>query len=185
MTVRTTRPLWYNFVWSISLREQYGAELLFWWTSTEDSFSIELEKEIIDNGVFLLQEICIKCIIFHVIRISQIFALICLFLVGALSLSSICPDLHSFLFHGDTSCPHACDNDPYNSGEKEENQKGVGENSCAVVLFGQGIETQTHFQFSTFSELSSNVEFSSVRLIWSTYKHAPFGARDPPVLELV
>ena len=116
------------------------------------------------------------------IRISQIFALICLLLVGALSLSSVCPDLHSFLFHGDLVCPHACSNNPFNSGENDENQKGAEENSCAVVLFGQGIETQTHFQISTFTELSSTTEFFSVQLIWTTCKHAPFGARDPPIL---
>ena len=119
------------------------------------------------------------------IRISQTLALICLFLVGALSLSSICPDLHSFLFHGDASCPHACGNDPSNSGEKEGNQKGEEENSCAVVLFGQGLETQTHFQISAFTELSSNAEFFSVHLIWTNCIHTPFGARDPPVLKLV
>ena len=130
-------------------------------------------------------KIALNILFSSVIRISQIFALICLLLVGALSLSRICPDLHSFLFHGDAGCPHACSNNPYNSGENDGNENGEEKNSCAVVLFGQGLETQRHFQISTFSELSSNVEFSSVRLIWSTYKYAPFGARDPPVLELV
>ena len=119
------------------------------------------------------------------IRISQTLALICLLLVGALSLSSVCPDLHSFLFHGDAACPHACSQNTCNTGEEEGDQKGEEENSCAVVLFGQGLETQTHFQIFAFTELSSSAEFSSVELIWTTSKHTPSGARDPPVLKLV
>ena len=116
------------------------------------------------------------------IRISQIFALICLLLVGALSLSSVCPDLHSFLFHGDVLCPHACSNNPFNSGENDENQKGEEENYCAVVLFGQGLEPQTHFQITAFIGHILDAEFSTVQLFWISCKHDSFGARDPPVL---
>jgi hypothetical protein len=120
-----------------------------------------------------------------VIQISQILAFLCLLIVGALSLSSVCPDMHSSLFHGDAECPHTCSNNLCSSEEKEENQKGEEKNSCAVILFGQGIEPLEHFQISTFSELILNVEFSSDHLIWTTFKYAPFGARDPPVSESV
>ena len=120
-----------------------------------------------------------------VTRISQTLALICFALIGALSISSVCPDLHSSLFHGGEGCSHASSQDPCGSGNKPSNQNDEEDTSCAVVLFGLGLEIQTHFHISTFNGLSSNVEFSSVHLIWTTCKYAPFGARDPPVFESV
>ena len=119
------------------------------------------------------------------IRFPKILSLLCALLIGALSLSRVSPDLHSSLFHGDGQCAHAEGKKGCGTDKSQEDQKGEEESSCAVVLFGQGLEIQTNFHISTFNELSSNVEFSSVHLIWTTCKYAPFGARDPPVFESV
>ena len=126
--------------------------------------------------------LALSTFLYLVIRISQTLALTCFLLIGALSLSSVCPDLHSSLFHGGKVCSHACSQEPCGSSNKPSNQSDEEDTSCAVVLFGQGIEIQNHFLISSFTELSSKVKFCSVHLIWTTCKHNSFGARDPPVV---
>ena len=112
-------------------------------------------------------------------RFSQTVALFFSLLVGALSLGRVSPDLHSSLFHGDAHCPHTS---PCDSGESGTEKNGEDEIPCAVVLFGQGLEVQSHYQISAFIGHISNAEFSTVQLIWTSCKHDSFGARDPPVL---
>ena len=112
-------------------------------------------------------------------RFSQTVALFFSLLVVALSLGRVSPDLHSSLFHGDAHCPHTS---PCDSGESGTGKNGEDEIPCAVVLFGQGLEPQTHFQISAFIGHISDAKFSTVQLFWTSCKHDSFGARDPPVL---
>ena len=113
--------------------------------------------------------------------IVKFIVLLCAIIVGALSLSSVCPDLHLSLFHGDEGCSHVSTKDPSESGKSRGGESDESETSCAVVLFGQGLEVQSHYQISAFTGDNSNAEFSTVQLIWTSCKHDSFGARDPPV----
>jgi len=113
--------------------------------------------------------------------IVKFIVLLCAIIVGALSLSSVCPDLHLSLFHGDEGCSHASTKDPSESGKSRGGESDESETSCAVVLFGQGLEVQSHYQISAFTGDNSNAKFSTVQLIWTSCKHDSFGARDPPV----
>jgi len=117
-----------------------------------------------------------------VIRFPKILSLLCALLIGALSLSRVSPDLHSSLFHGNGQCAHAEGKKGCGTDKSQEDQKGEEESSCAVVLFGQGLEPQTHFQISAFIGHIADAEFSTVQLFWTSCKHDSFGARDPPVL---
>ena len=112
---------------------------------------------------------------------SQTLSLSCIVLVGILSLSSVCPNLHSSLFHGEKGCAHASSKNSCGSDEGQgEEEDGEG-STCAVVLFGQGLEIQTHFEVSVFTGLCSTAEFFSVHSFRTTCKHDPFGARGPPL----
>ena len=116
------------------------------------------------------------------IGFPKILSLLCALLIGALSLSRVSPDLHSSLFHGDGQCAHAEGKKGCGTDKSQEDQKGEEESSCAVVLFGQGLEVQAHFQISAFIGHISEAEFSTVQLFRTSCKHDSFGARDPPVL---
>ena len=112
--------------------------------------------------------------------VSQTLSLFCTALVGALSLSSVCPDLHSSLFHGDSDCSHACTKTPC---EPEENDdEGVEDKSCAVVLFGEGLVPLSHLQVSLITRRISDAKISSVQLIWKSRKQDSRGTRDPPTV---
>ena len=113
---------------------------------------------------------------------SQTLSLTCTVLVGILSLSSVCQDLHSSLFHGDKGCAHTCSKNSCGSDEGQGEEKDGKGSTCAVVLFGQGLDIQTHFEVSAFIGHISEAEFSTVQLFWTSCKHDSFGARDPPVL---
>ena len=117
-----------------------------------------------------------------VILFFQTLSLTFMMLVGILSLSSVCPDLHSSLFHGDKGCAHASSKNPFGSDEGQGKEKDGEVSTCAVVLFGQGHDIQTHFEVSVFTGLCSNAEFFSVHSFWTACKHNPFGARGPPLL---
>ena len=112
---------------------------------------------------------------------SQTLSLACIVLVSILSLSSVCPNLHSSLFHGEKGCAHACSKNSCGSDEGQGEEKDGEGSTCAVVLFGQGLEIQTHFEVSVFTGLCSNAEFFSVHSFRTTCKHDPFGARGPPL----
>jgi hypothetical protein len=110
--------------------------------------------------------------------ITQTLSLFCIGLVGALSLSSVCPDLHSSLFHGDSDCSHACTKIPC---EPEKNDdKGGEDKSCAVVLFGEGLMPISYLQVSLVTSRISDAKISSIQLIWKSHKQGSRGARDPP-----
>ena len=115
-----------------------------------------------------------------VCSVSQALSLFCTALVGALSLSSVCPDLHSSLFHGDSDCSHACTKIPCEPEEKDDN--GGEEKSCAVVLFGEGLVSLAHLQVSQITRRISNAKISSIQLIWKSHKQDSHGARDPPTV---
>jgi hypothetical protein len=112
---------------------------------------------------------------------SQTLSLTCTVLVGILSLSSVCQDLHSSLFHGDKGCAHTCSKNSCGSDEGQGEEKDGKGSTCAVVLFGQGLDIQTHFEVSVFTGICPNAEFFSVHSFWTTCKHDPFGARGPPL----
>ena len=111
-------------------------------------------------------------------RFSQTVALFFSLLVGALSLGRVSPDLHSSLFHGDAHCPHTS---PCDSGERGTEKYGEDEIPCAVVLFGQGLEVQSHFHLSAHCRVFTKFKVPVVHLSWTSCNYDPFGARDPPV----
>ena len=120
-------------------------------------------------------------IVTFVTLFSQTLSLACIVLVSILSLSSVCPNLHSSLFHGEKGCAHACSKNSCGSDEGQGEEKDGEGSTCAVVLFGQGLEIQTHFEVSVFTGVCSNAEFFSVHSFCTTCKHDPFGARGPPL----
>ena len=81
---------------------------------------------------------------------KQFLASLGLIIVGTLSVSVVSPGIHSYVFHGDTECPHSksgkgCSSHQENSSEDEQNT-----GSCAVVLFGKAVE----HGFTSFQGLS-------------------------------
>mgnify|MGYP004373378839 CR=1 FL=1 len=115
------------------------------------------------------------------ISFYQSLALACSVLVTVLSLSSVSPDLHSDVFHQGGTCTHHGGSGSCGSDQKQGDESDEDASSCAVVLFGQGLEIQTHFEVSVFTGVCSNAEFFSVHSFWTTCKHDPFGARGPPL----
>ena len=113
--------------------------------------------------------------------IVKFIVLLCAIIVGALSLSSVCPDLHLSLFHGDEGCSHASTKDPSESGNSRGGESDESETSCAVVLFGQGLEVQSHFHLSAHCRVFTKFKVPVVHLSWTSCNYDPFGARDPPV----
>ena len=140
----------------------------------------KFKKKFPITGVFLLQGGCNKCILQFVSRFTQTLSLLCTALVGALSLSSVSPDLHSSLFHGDSDCSHTCTKIPCEPEEKDD--KGEEVKSCAVVLFGEGFVPLSHLQVSLITRRISDAKISSVQLIWKSHKQGSSGARDPPTV---
>ena len=110
----------------------------------------------------------------------QSLALACSVIVGVLSLSSVSPDLHSDVFHQGGKCTHHGGNGSCGADQKQGDDNDEDASSCAVVLFGQGVEALAYFQISSHSELSTNFEFTPSHWIWTSFKHDSFGARDPP-----
>lgn len=110
----------------------------------------------------------------------KILAIACFLLVGTLTLSSISPDLHSDVFHQGGKCTHHGGIGSCGADQKQGDDSDKDENSCAVVLLGQGVEEFGYFQISSYSELSKNFEFTPKHWIWTSFKHDSFGARDPP-----
>jgi len=110
----------------------------------------------------------------------QSLALACSVFVGVLSLSSVSPDLHSDVFHQGGKCTHHGGNGSCGADNNQDDDSDGEENSCAVVLFGLGVEALAYFQVSSHSELNTNFEFTSGHWIWTSFNHDSFGARDPP-----
>ena len=110
----------------------------------------------------------------------QSLALACSVLVGVLSLSSVSPHLHSEVFHQGGTCTHHEGSGSCGTDQKQSDDSDEDASSCAVVLFGQGVEELGYFQISSHSELSTNFEFTPSHWIWTSFKRDSFGARDPP-----
>ena len=110
----------------------------------------------------------------------QSLALACSVFVGVLSLSSVSPDLHSDVFHQGGKCNHHGGSGSCGADQKQDDDSDEDTSSCAVVLFGQGVEELVYFQVSSRSELSTNFEFTPSHSVWTSFKHDSFGARDPP-----
>ena len=107
----------------------------------------------------------------------QSFSITAVGSLGLLSTASVCPDLHSSLFHGGSGCSHShglCGS----HGDSEENDDSQ---SCPVVLYGQGLESPDYFitpmVLGSFFQ-GPNPAFNDLQ--WSSHKHDSFGARDPP-----
>ena len=110
----------------------------------------------------------------------QSLALACSVLVGVLSLSSVSPHLHSEVFHQGGKCSHHGGNGSCGADNNQDDDSDGEENSCAVVLFGQGVKELVYFQVSSRSELGTNLEFTTSHSVWTSFKYDSFGARDPP-----
>ena len=110
----------------------------------------------------------------------QTLAIACSVLVGVFSLSSVSPDLHSDVFHQGGTCTHHEGSGSCGTDQKQSDDSDEDASSCAVVLFGQGVEELGYFQVSSFSELYSHLEFIPCHWVWTSFKHDSFGARDPP-----
>ena len=134
----------------------------------------------VELRIFLLQVLCNKFILAFVIFLYQSLALACSVLVGVLSLSSVSPDLHSDVFHQGGTCTHHGGSGSCGADQKQDDDSDEDASSCAVVLFGQGVEELVYFQISSRSELSTNFEFTPNHSVWTSFKHDSFGARDPP-----
>ena len=81
---------------------------------------------------------------------KKILSIVCLSLIGCLSVSVFSPDIHSTLFHGGGDCPHHKHGKPCASHQNESSDDQGG--SCAVVLFGESSE-----HFFVFSNSGSLV----------------------------
>ena len=95
-----------------------------------------------------MQSICINLFLSSILK--NTLSIVCLFLIGCLSVSVFSPEIHSSLFHGGDHCTHDKNGNPCPSHNKESSDDR-GE-SCAVVLFGESSE---HF----FTFLNSNNTF--------------------------
>ena len=80
---------------------------------------------------------------------KKFLGIVCLFLIGCLSISVFSPEIHSSLFHAGDHCSHGKNGKPCNSHQKESSGNQGG--SCAVVLFGESSEH--FFIFSNFGSL--------------------------------
>ncbi|MBP52253.1 MAG: hypothetical protein CMI27_03810 [Opitutae bacterium] len=124
-----------------------------------------------------MQSACNNLLLYALNFLFQSFSLSAVGLLGLLSTASVCPDLHSSLFHGSSGCSHShglCGS----HGDSDENDDSQ---SCPVVLYGQGLESPGYFitpmvSCSFFQEPNS----SFIDLQWSSRKNDSFGARDPP-----
>ena len=92
-------------------------------------------------------------------------ALLCILQVCLLSLASMFPEVHDWVFHGGTSsgteCIKATCHDPHHKNEsKQSDQEGHHDTSCPVCLLTQGVaglESEpflleapiTHFEFTS------------------------------------
>ena len=112
---------------------------------------------------------------------KQFLASLCLIIVGTLSVSVVSPGIHSYVFHGDTDCPHSKAGKSCSSHQEKSASEEF--ETCAVVLFGESSE-----HFFTLSD-SSNTHlldrgvssFDSSRQVFAEQKSKCW-ARGPPKL---
>ena len=81
---------------------------------------------------------------------KQFLASLCLIIVGTLSVSVVSPGIHSYVFHGDTECPHSKSGKGCSSHQENSTEDKQSTGSCAVVLFGQSVE----HGFASFQSLA-------------------------------
>ena len=108
-------------------------------------------------------------------------SIVCLSLIGCLSVSVFSPEAHSYLFHGGDDCPHHKHGKPCASHQNESSDDQGS--SCAVVLFGKSSEHLfTFFNSSSFTLLDLGVSnFDSGKQYFSDWVNNR-RARSPPVL---
>ena len=108
-------------------------------------------------------------------------SIVCLYVIGCLSVSVFSPDIHSTLFHGGDDCPHHKHGKPCASHQNESSDDQGS--SCAVVLFGESSEHLFTFSnSSTFVLLDLGVSnFDSGKKYFSDWANNR-RARSPPEL---
>ena len=99
---------------------------------------------------------------------QKFLAIICLFLIGSLSVSVFSPGIHKSLYHEGNECAHGHSKFPC-SGHQDSSSDDVDSESCAVILFGQ----------------SSDVSFGHVSIInpalllEEVYRSGTIGSKNP------
>ena len=108
-------------------------------------------------------------------------SIICLSVIGCLSVSVFSPDTHSALFHGGDDCPHHKHGKPCASHQNESSDDQGS--SCAVVLFGESTEhffPLSNFSFSDLLDLGVS-DHDSNEKYFLEYRSSCW-ARGPPEL---
>jgi len=113
--------------------------------------------------------------------LKTFLSIVCLSVIGCLSVSVFSPDTHSTLFHGGDHCPHHKHGKPCASHQNESSDNQGS--SCAVVLFGESSEHLfTFLNSSSFALLDLGVSnFESGKDFFSDWVDNR-RARSPPVL---
>ena len=108
-------------------------------------------------------------------------SIVCLSLIGCLSVSVFSPEAHSSLFHGGDDCPHHKHGKPCASHQNESSDDQGS--SCAVLLFGESSEHLFTFSNSSiFALLDLGVSnFDSGKNYFSDWVNNR-RARSPPAL---
>jgi hypothetical protein len=83
--------------------------------------------------------------------LKTFLSIICLSVIGCLSVSVFSPETHSSIFHGGDHCPHHNHGNPCSSHGEQSSSDEPG--TCAVVLFGESTEHIFTLSNSSFIDL--------------------------------
>ena len=129
-------------------------------------------------GVSYCNSLALRHIVSSLLK--KFLSIVCLSLIGCLSVSVFSPEIHSSLFHAGDHCPHHKHGKPCASHHNESSDDQGS--SCAVILFGECSE-----HIFTFSSTGSYAlmdlgfpDFNSVKNYFFEWVRTP-GARSPPV----
>ena len=100
-------------------------------------------------GISYCNSLALRHIVSSLLKIF--LSIVCLSLIGCLSVSVFSPEAHSSLFHGGDHCSHDKHGKPCASHQNESSSDEAG--TCAVVLFGESTEHFFTLSNSSFIDL--------------------------------
>ena len=130
-------------------------------------------------GISYCNYLALRHIVSSLLKIF--LSIVCLSLIGCLSVSVFSPEAHSSLFHGGDNCPHDKYGKPCASHQNESSDDQGS--SCAVLLFGESSEHLFTFSNSSiFALVDLGVSnFDSGKNYFSDWVNNR-RARSPPLL---